>query len=127
MARVLRAKRPFWYPVRVDGYEIRLKIEPGRQAPHVAMDSKRYWEGARSTRVVDALISRAGVTLDPAEYRDLLALACRRANVPPGGRLVRPVFPRQLRLRLSGLLRTAMERTGFQEQEERKDEDKQAG
>lgn len=110
-------KHPIWYPVRIGGYRVELRIQPGRQAPHVGFDSPRYWEGSRPIRVIDARVSRDGVELDPDEHRNLLALACERANVPaPGGpSSIRPASSRQLRLRLDGLLRKAMERTGYLE------------
>ena len=115
MAKVLRARKSFWYPVRLNGYEVRLLVQPGHEAPHVGPDSPRYWEGPRPFHVLDSRVSRDGVELDPAEYRDLLSVACERANVPAPGRPGRtgPASSRQMRLRLNGLLRTAMERTGY--------------
>jgi len=116
MAKALGARKPFWYPVRLLGYEVRLLVRPGREAPHVGFDSPRYWEGPRLFHVLDSRISRDGVELDPAEYRDTIATACERANVPAPGATAgrsRPAFSRQLELRLGGHLRRAMERTGY--------------
>jgi len=114
--RALRARRPFWYPVMVNGYRVSLLIRPGRQAAHVSYDSPQKWDPPRPIRVIDQRVSTAGgVELDPAEFRDLLAEARRRANLPGGaaGR-PRPASSRQLRLRFSGHLRRAMERTGYE-------------
>jgi hypothetical protein len=109
----MRARGPFWYPMKIAGFRVELRVQPGRQAPHVGFDSPRYWEGSRPIRVIEQRVSHGGVALDPAEFRDLLSLARERAGLPGGRPSARPAFSRQLRLRLSGLLRTAMERTGY--------------
>ena len=114
-AKALGARKPFWYPVRLNGYEVRLLVRPERGEPHVSYDSPRKWEGPRPIRVIEQRVYTAGgVELDPAEFRDLLSEARGRANLPGGntGRS-RPVFSRQMQLRLSGHLRRAMERTGY--------------
>jgi hypothetical protein len=66
-------------------------------------------------RVIGTRLYLDGVELDPAEFKDLCAEARRRANLPGGVPSLRPAFSRQLRLRLNGLLRTAMERTGYEQ------------
>jgi hypothetical protein len=114
-AKYMHARHPFWYPMAIDGYLVQFLIQPGRGAPHVAMDSPRYWDPPRPMQVIGTRLYLDGVELDPAEYKDLCAEARKRANVPGGGPSLRPAFSRQLRLRLNGLLRMAMERTGYQE------------
>jgi hypothetical protein len=99
-AKWLALKSPFWYPVKIAGFKVELRIQPGRQAPHVAADSPRYWEGARPVRVIETRVSHGGVELDPAGFRDLLSLARERANLPGGRPSARPAFSRQLRLGL---------------------------
>jgi hypothetical protein len=99
----MRRKHHFWYSVNVDGYQVQLCIQPSRQAPHVSWDSPRKWDPAHPMRVIAKRVYRNGVELDPAEFKDLCAEACRRANVPvsPGGApSLRPAFSRQLRLGL---------------------------
>lgn len=98
-----RRKDHFWFSVSVNGYLVQLCIQPSRQAPHVAMDSPQYWDPPRPMRVIGKRVYLDGVELDPAEFKDLCAEACRRANVPssPGGHpSVRPAFSWQLQLGL---------------------------
>ena len=90
-------------PVAIEGYQVQFFIQPGRGAPHVAMDSPRYWDPPRPMRVIGTRVLRDGVELDPAEHKDLCAEARKRANIPAspgGGSSLRPAFSRQMRLEL---------------------------
>jgi hypothetical protein len=108
-------RSPAWYLLWIGDYKVELLIQPGRDSPHVSYDSPRRWDPPRPIRVIGQRVYMDGVELDPAEFKDLCAEARERANLPGGRPSARPAFPRQLRLRLNGLLRTAMERTDYAE------------
>lgn len=114
-ARALRAREPFWYPIKIAGFKVELRIRPGVGSPHVSWDSPRKWDMPRLCKVIEQRVSHDGVALDPAEFRNVIALACERANVAaPDGRTVsRPAFSHQMQLPLAGHLARAMERTSY--------------